>query len=46
MARDAIRGYLYSLEKHKESIPSDIDNFVTTIDIESKKQPSKKLTYV
>ena len=28
MARDAIEGYLYSLKKHKEIIPSDADNFV------------------
>lgn len=44
-ARDAIEGYLYSLRKHKESIPSDADNFVTTIDIEAKKQLSRKLVY-
>lgn len=45
MARDAIEGYLYCLKKHKESIPSDADNFVTTIDIETKKQFSRKLVY-
>ena len=37
MARDAIKGYLYSLKKHKEAIPSDADNFVATIDIENRK---------
>ena len=37
MAKDAVKGYIYSLKKHKESIPSDVDNFVTTIDIETKK---------
>ncbi|HBB56413.1 MAG: hypothetical protein UT90_C0006G0045 [Parcubacteria group bacterium GW2011_GWA1_40_21] len=37
MAKDAIKGYIYSLKKHKESIPSDIDNFVTTVNIETKK---------
>jgi len=37
MAKDAIKGYIYSLKKHKESIPSDVDNFVTTIDIKTKK---------
>lgn len=42
MARDAILGYLSSLRKHNESIPSDADNFVATIDIDSK----KKLVYV
>ena len=45
MARDAIEGYLYSLKKHKETIPSDVDNFVTTIDIKTKKQLFKKLAY-
>ncbi len=45
MARDAIEGYVYSLKKHKESIPSDVDSFVTTIDIETKEQLSKKLVY-
>lgn len=45
MARDAIEGYLYSLKKHKEILPSDVDNFVTTIDIETKKQFSRKLAY-
>lgn len=33
MARDAILGYLYSLKKHNESIPSDAENFVTTLDV-------------
>jgi len=45
MARDAIEGYLCSLKKHKEPIPSDVDNFVATIDIETKKQFSRKLVY-
>ena len=45
MARDAIEGYLYSLKKHKETIPSDVDNFVTTIDIKTKKQLFKKMVY-
>ena len=44
MARDAIFGYIQSLKKHGESIPSDVDDFVTTIDIEVKSK-SKKLTY-
>jgi len=45
MARDAIEGYLHSLKKHKETIPSDVDNFVATIDIETKKQFSRKMVY-
>lgn len=43
MIRDAILGYILSLEKHKESIPSDVDDFVATIDIQ--KTSSKKLVY-
>ncbi len=46
MAQDAILGYLYSLKNHDESIPSDVDNFVTTIDINAGKRSSKKLVYV
>lgn len=46
MARDAILGYLYSLKKHDEIIPSDTENFVTTIDINTERQlSSKKLVY-
>ena len=44
MARDAILGYLESLLKHKELIPSDADNFVATLDVSAKKS-AKKLTY-
>ena len=39
--KDAIHGYLESLKKHNESIPSDADNFVTTLDIDIKKKSSK-----
>jgi len=45
MAKDAILGYLRSLKKHGEPIPSDIDNFVATIDINTKRQSAKKLVY-
>lgn len=44
MARDAIAGYIQSLKKHGEQIPSDADDFVTTIDIEVKNK-SKKLVH-
>lgn len=44
MARDAIAGYIQSLKKHGEKIPSDTEDFVTTIDIEVK-NTSKKLVY-
>ncbi|PIQ69462.1 MAG: antitoxin HicB [Candidatus Tagabacteria bacterium CG_4_10_14_0_2_um_filter_40_13] len=43
MARDAISGYLHSLKKHGEAIPSDADSFVATVDIQ--KQPPGKLIY-
>lgn len=33
MARDAIGGYLASLKKHGEPIPTDSENFVATLDI-------------
>lgn len=44
MARDAIAGYIQSLKKHGEQIPSDAEDFVATIDIEVKNK-SKKLVY-
>lgn len=33
MAADAIRGYLASLQKHGEPIPSDATTFITSIDL-------------
>ncbi len=33
MATDAIKAYIASLKKHKESIPSDEQDFFTAIDI-------------
>jgi len=33
MANDAIRGYLASLKKHKEPIPTDEENFFTSIEV-------------
>ena len=35
MAMDAISGYLASLKKHEEAIPSDEDSFISTIQISS-----------
>ncbi|MFH1900395.1 MAG: type II toxin-antitoxin system HicB family antitoxin [Patescibacteria group bacterium] len=43
MARDAINGYIKSLKKHGENIPSDSDNFVATVDI--KNNSVSKLVY-
>lgn len=34
MAKDAIAGYIESLNKHKEPIPSDDDSLVASVDVE------------
>lgn len=34
MARDAISGYVESLRKHAEPIPTDDDTLVTSLDLE------------
>jgi antitoxin HicB len=34
MAKDAISGYIASLKKHKEPIPTDEDTLVATLDLE------------
>jgi antitoxin HicB len=34
MAKDAITGYIASLKKHKEPIPTDDDTLVTSLDLE------------
>lgn len=36
MAIDAIKGYVASLKKHNEPIPSDNESFISTIDISTK----------
>lgn len=33
MAKDAISGYISSLKKHRQSIPSDEKAFITAVDI-------------
>lgn len=33
MASDAIKGYIASLKKHKEPIPTDEENFFTSIEV-------------
>jgi len=38
MAVDAIRGYITSLRKHKEIIPTDEENYFTSVEI--KRTPS------
>jgi predicted RNase H-like HicB family nuclease len=34
MAKDAICGYIESLRKHREPVPTDSDTLVTTLDLE------------
>jgi antitoxin HicB len=34
MAKDAVTGYITSLKKHKEPIPSDDETLVTSLDLE------------
>ncbi|HZQ20012.1 MAG TPA: type II toxin-antitoxin system HicB family antitoxin [Terriglobales bacterium] len=34
MAKDAITGYIASLKKHKEPIPTDDETLVTSLDLE------------
>jgi predicted RNase H-like HicB family nuclease len=34
MAEDAVTGYIASLKKHKEAIPSDNDTLVASLDLE------------
>ncbi|OGE80615.1 MAG: antitoxin HicB [Candidatus Doudnabacteria bacterium RIFCSPHIGHO2_01_FULL_45_18] len=36
MAIDAIQGYVASLKKHHEPIPSDNESFISSVDIVSK----------
>ena len=33
MTTDAIQGYIISLKKHRELIPNDEENFLTTIEV-------------
>lgn len=35
MAIDAIKGYIVSLKKHKEQIPTDDENFFTSVEVKS-----------
>lgn len=47
MAKDAILGYIYSLVKHGEKIPSDSENFVASLDVSVKSSSLfKKAVYV
>lgn len=44
-AEDAIEGYIYSLKKHGESVPSDTNSFVATINISAGKRSLKRPVY-
>ena len=35
MAQDAIKGYIVSLKKHNEPIPSDRDNFISSVELKT-----------
>lgn len=35
MAKDAIKGYIVSLKKHRETIPSDEDNYIASIEVKT-----------
>ena len=37
MAKDAIKGYIASLKKHKEPIPSDNQNFIGMVEVPIKR---------
>jgi predicted RNase H-like HicB family nuclease len=39
MARDAICGYIESLRKHKEPIPTDSETLVASLDLEYAETP-------
>ena len=45
MAEDAIKGYIVSLRKHNEVVPTDSDNFVATLDVNFQAEPLKKMIY-
>lgn len=44
MAIDAIKGYIASLKKHKEPIPSDNESFISSIQVKGNPS-SKSMTY-
>jgi antitoxin HicB len=46
MAVDAIEGYLKSLKKHKEFIPSDESDFITNIEIKKSFINKNQIQYV
>jgi len=41
MARDAIAGYIESLTKHKEPIPTDDESLVASLDLEYAETPRR-----
>ncbi len=45
MALDAIEGYIASLKKHGQPIPSDQDSFISAVQV-SHHSPKEKLSHV
>ncbi len=41
MAKDAISGYIESLKKHKEPIPTDDESLVASLDLEYAEAPRR-----
>ena len=41
MAKDAISGYIESLKKHKEAIPTDDESLVASLDLEYAEAPRR-----
>ncbi len=41
MVKDAIAGYIASLKKHKEPIPTDDETLLTSLDLEYASAPSR-----
>ena len=41
MAKDAISGYIESLQKHKEPIPTDDESLVASLDLEYAEAPRR-----
>lgn len=35
MVKDAIRGYIKSLKKHGELVPTDADSFISSVELEA-----------
>lgn len=45
MAKDAIDGYLTSLRKHREPIPTDKESFITSIDLRQHSRGARSFSH-